>query len=81
MKTVLSNGEQINFSEISPEYLENKLSLDSFEGKIYREILDISSNASQQVKLHFPKILRRVGGYNLDLIEKRENVNLSKIIV
>ena len=81
LKTVLSNGEQINFSEISPEYLENKLSLDSFEGKIYREILDISSNASQQVKLHFPKILRRVGGYNLDLIEKRENVNLSKIIV
>ena len=81
LKTVLSNGEKINLSEIPTEYLENKLSLDSFEGKIYREILDISSKASQQVKLRFPKILRRVGGYNLDLIEKGKSVNLSKIIV
>ena len=43
--------------------------------------MDISSKSSQQVKLRFPKILRRVGGYNLDLIEKGKNVNLSKIIV
>ena len=81
MEIILSNGSKILCSENSLNELKTKLSLQSFEGLVYKSVVDISTRAAPEVKSRYPKILRRIGGYNLDLIHQSEPVNLSKIIV
>ena len=81
MEIILSNGNKILCAENSLNELKTKLSLQSFEGLVYKRVVDISTQAAPEVKSRYPKILRRIGGYNLDLIHQSEPVNLSKIIV
>ncbi len=81
MEIILSNGSKILCSENSLNELKTKLSLQSFEGMIYKSVVDISTRAAPEVKSRYPKILRRIGGYNLDLVRQSDPVNLSKIIV
>jgi len=81
MEIILSNGNKILCKENSLNELETKLSRQSLEGLIYKNVIDISSHATPEVKRRYPKILRRIGGYNLDLIRQSKPVNLSKIIV
>ncbi|MCL0031339.1 FAD-binding protein [Dehalococcoidia bacterium] len=81
MEIILSNGNKILCSENSLNELKTKLSFQSFEGMVYKSVVDISTRAAPEVKSRYPKILRRIGGYNLDLIPQSDPVNLSKIIV
>ena len=81
MNVVLSDGTQTSFQQLSIESLESKRRSQSLEGQIYRQINEIAVNASDEVEKRFPKILRRVGGYNLDLIQNNHALNLAKLAV
>ena len=81
MNVVLSDGTQTSFQQLSIESLESKRRSQSLEGQIYRQINEIAVNASDEVDKRFPKILRRVGGYNLDLIQNKHALNLAKLAV
>lgn len=81
MNVVLSEGSQAVFEQLSQGVLDSKLTSETFEGKIYRELNEIAQNAAAKVEERFPKILRRVGGYNLDLIQNSEVLNLAKLAV
>ena len=81
MNVVLSDGTQTSFQQLSIESLESKRRSQSLEGQIYRQINEIAVNASDEVDKRFPKILRRVGGYNLDLIQNNHALNLAKLAV
>ena len=81
MEVILSNGAKIRCSENSLDELKTKFSQQTFEGLVYKSVVDISTRAAAEVKSRYPKILRRIGGYNLDLISQSDPVNLSKIIV
>jgi FAD/FMN-containing dehydrogenase/Fe-S oxidoreductase len=91
LKTLLSNGETVVFSEISSEVYEAKTKLDTLEGRIYKTIFtELSSEeARAEIRNEFPKpeIHRRNTGYAVDaLIEtsvfttSEENINLSKLL-
>ncbi len=74
MQTILSDGSEASFSNVSPEEFHAKRQLSSLEGSIYQTIYDaLSSKAVQeQIKTNFPKaeIHRRNTGYAIDeLIE------------
>src|SRR5579875_136357 len=51
------------------------------EGRLYREILRIVEATRDEVARRFPKILRRVGGYNLDEFPPGGPINLAKLVV
>ena len=63
---VLSNGDEIVAEPISEEDLAIKCSGDSHEGHIYREICRIAAENEEEIRKRYPRILRRVAGYNLD---------------
>jgi FAD/FMN-containing dehydrogenase/Fe-S oxidoreductase len=47
-----------------------------------RDLLAIGAREAEEIEAHFPKVQRRVGGYNLDaLIPGRNDINLSHILV
>ena len=70
MDVVLSDGSQTKFSPVSGSELEQRIQRPGLEGDIYRGIPTIAADAAPEVDARFPKILRRVGGYNLDRLDQ-----------
>jgi FAD/FMN-containing dehydrogenase/Fe-S oxidoreductase len=72
LKALLSDGSTAVFSELAPEAFQEKLKLDSLEGKLYRQIHELLGKPEHQerIKKEFPKsqIRRRNTGYAIDLL-------------
>ena len=63
---VLSNTDEITASPISLEKLEAKKQRDTLEAHIYRELCRVCEDNAAEIRKRYPRILRRVAGYNLD---------------
>ncbi|GGW64070.1 FAD/FMN-containing dehydrogenase [Winogradskyella epiphytica] len=74
LKTLLSDGSEVEFSSLTIEEFQSKLELTTLEGDIYRTIYDeLKSKTTQdQIKHSFPKpsIHRRNTGYAIDELIK-----------
>ncbi|MDP6102587.1 MAG: FAD-linked oxidase C-terminal domain-containing protein, partial [Dehalococcoidia bacterium] len=81
LETVLSDGYLAQFGPITPFQLETKLHGDGLEGQIYRQVMEIANNNAEEVESRYPKLMRRVGGYNLDQLIDVPQVNFAKLIV
>ena len=75
---VLADGTQAHFGEVPPN------ESGGLEPPRYRELLErvraIAARESGQIATHFPKLLRRVGGYNLDAISP-DAFNAARLLV
>lgn len=78
---VLSDGRIASFENVSGDALDAKLRLGGLEGDIYRAVRDVAARAAPLVEANFPKVLRRVGGYNLDLVNDPDGLNLAQLMV
>ena len=82
-EVVLSDGSVVHFGPIDAEALARKRAERSLEGACYRVVQrsrahDIATRSSGGI----PKVLRRVGGYNLDEFVKADRpFNLAKLMV
>ncbi len=81
VEAVLSNGDTATFGPIKGEVLDTKLSGNTLEASIYRLLLEIAELNRDEIDRKFPKIQRRVSGYNLDELLKEGDVNLAKLLV
>ncbi|MEB2787321.1 FAD-binding oxidoreductase [Algoriphagus persicinus] len=79
-KVVLADDTVLHFKENSPEQYHSKISQSGREGEIYKEFQEIVARNLDEIKTKFPKVMRRVGGYNLDEFVNTDHWNLSKII-
>ncbi|MEL6922419.1 MAG: FAD-linked oxidase C-terminal domain-containing protein [Bacteroidota bacterium] len=80
LEVILADGTQLSLNEIDANTLLEKCALPTREGDIYRKVKDIVTQQSSQIESRFPKVMRRVQGYNLDELAGKEHWNLSKII-
>jgi FAD/FMN-containing dehydrogenase/Fe-S oxidoreductase len=81
LTVLLSDGSEVVLKDLSPESLENKRRADSPEGRIYREVARLAQEHRSEILARYPKIMRRVSGYNLDEFTKSQPFNLSRILV
>jgi FAD/FMN-containing dehydrogenase/Fe-S oxidoreductase len=79
-RVLLAGGEELHLKECSAEEYEQKSRQQGREGEIYRKFKDIVVRNSDEIKKRFPKVMRRVGGYNLDEFVYTDRWNLSKLI-
>ena len=79
-KVLLANGEVMECKELSPDEYEEKKRGDTREALIYTEFQKIVEENREEIDKRYPKIMRRVQGYNLDEFHKTERWNLSKLI-
>ena len=63
---VLANADEITALPISLEKLEIKKRGDTLAAHIYREVCRICADNASEIRKRYPRILRRVAGYNLD---------------
>jgi FAD/FMN-containing dehydrogenase/Fe-S oxidoreductase len=72
LETVLSDGSVVTFSEITSDAFIQKTSLETLEGRIYKQLYEALSQemVQQEIKKQFPKpdIHRRNTGYAIDAL-------------
>ena len=80
LEVVLADGSFTTLKPLSPQELEAKFAISSLEGEIYRKAFQIAQRNKDEIDQRFPKISRRVSGYNLDEVLKTPP-NLSRLAV
>ena len=78
---VLSDATRAHFQTLEPHELETRLRGEGLESDIYRGVLQIARENLTEIETRYPKIMRRVSGYNLDSFLGEEPVNLTKMVV
>jgi len=79
-RVLLADGTELLLKELSQEEFLQKAQQKNREGDIYRNFLEIIQQNQDEIKQRFPKVMRRVGGYNLDEFVYTDHWNLAKLI-
>ncbi len=79
---VLSDGSLAWFRPLEGPALDAACAGSSLEAACYREVRDIARRHADEIERRYPKVLRRVSGYNLDAFVRDDRpFNLAKLIV
>ena len=74
---ILASGTSARFGLVTPELLAEDTTL----GALARNLLALGRENAAEIAKRFPKLRRRVGGYNIDALATNEPVNLSHLLV
>jgi FAD/FMN-containing dehydrogenase/Fe-S oxidoreductase len=66
LKVLLADGSMVEARPLGDAELADKSHLENLEGRCCRMLRQLAAEHAAEIDRRFPKILRRVGGYNLD---------------
>jgi FAD/FMN-containing dehydrogenase/Fe-S oxidoreductase len=79
---VLSDGGVAHFRALTTQQLDEARRGESVEARAYRAVPELAATHAAEIDRRFPKVLRRVGGYNLDaFVDPARPVDLTKILI
>jgi FAD/FMN-containing dehydrogenase/Fe-S oxidoreductase len=82
LHVVLADGQVAHFRPLNAAELAAACSGESLEAGCYRTVRQVAIDCADEINSRFPKVLRRVGGYNLDeFVGPANGFNLAKLIV
>ncbi|MBK9108731.1 MAG: FAD-binding protein [Saprospiraceae bacterium] len=79
LEVLLADGTLLHCKDLTAPELEHKLEGIDRESDLYKSIFKIIQEHRAEIESGFPKVMRRVGGYNLDEFTGN-SWNLSKLI-
>lgn len=81
LDVILTDGSRSTLSRLSPKSIDHFSSQPNRLGHIYRTVTQVIQTHEEEIRQRFPKLLRRVSGYNLDALLPPEPIDLTKLIV
>ncbi len=78
---ILADGSEAVFGPLRRKDLASKLAGNGLEASIYRTALELGERHREEIDRRYPRIPRRVSGYNLDELLDPDEINLAKLIV
>ncbi|HVM48414.1 MAG TPA: FAD-linked oxidase C-terminal domain-containing protein [Candidatus Acidoferrum sp.] len=75
------DGDRMHVGETPPADLERLIQSRSAQGRIYAKLRDLRDTYAEQLRGHFPKLPRRVSGYNVDELLPEHNFNVARSLV
>ena len=81
MKVLLSDGTVVEFKALSSEEYAERAAGKSREAELLSTFKKIVETNREAIQEQYPKVLRRVQGYNLDSFVNGDRWNLAKIMV
>jgi FAD/FMN-containing dehydrogenase/Fe-S oxidoreductase len=82
LTVLLADGSVVKLQPLQPAELDARCARQDTEGNCYRTVRQLACTHAAEIEARFPRILRRVGGYNLDeFVPGREPFNLARIFV
>src|SRR3954452_20510526 len=80
-RVALSDGSVVDLRPLSGDELDAACTGDTLAARGYREVRRLAREHADEIGRRFPKILRRVGGYNLDAFVPGRRFNLADLFV
>ncbi len=81
IKAVLSNGERATFGQVDSAQIEERASTGGLQGDMYRTLASLGESERDEVLKRYPKIQRRVSGYNLDELIGGDGFDMARFVV
>jgi FAD/FMN-containing dehydrogenase len=81
LNVVLSNGDEAVFKPLDSATLLEQSRGSRLENRIYREIQALAIDHRDKILERYPKLMRRVSGYNLDEFIKDQPFSLARMVV
>ena len=82
LHVLLADGTLAWCRPLKKAELESASSGDSLEAACYREVRRLSTEHAAEIARRYPRVVRRVGGYNLDeFVDPARPFNLAKLVV
>ena len=82
LHVALADGSIAHLRPLSPDELARMCEADTLEGTCYRTVRRLAAECAEEIDRRYPKILRRVGGYNLDeFVRDDDSFNLARLLV
>ncbi|MDO8681306.1 MAG: FAD-linked oxidase C-terminal domain-containing protein, partial [Acidobacteriota bacterium] len=79
---VFADGSVARLGALAPEELAAACAGESLLARCYETVRRLGSTCADEIERRFPKVLRRVGGYNLDeFVDPARPVDLTKILI
>ncbi len=79
---VLSDGSVVDFGSLTPADLDAASTGSSLAARCYRAVREVTTEHAGEIERRFPKVVRRVGGYNLDeFIRPGQPFDMTKLLV
>ncbi|TPQ36292.1 FAD-binding oxidoreductase [Bradyrhizobium guangdongense] len=80
MEAALADGTLMQFGEVPRDLTDVNASADA--RALFRDMLDLGAREADEIAERFPKVQRRVGGYNLDaLVPRNAPNNMAHLLV
>jgi FAD/FMN-containing dehydrogenase/Fe-S oxidoreductase len=70
LDVILADGSRAEFGPVTRADWDRRAESRTLEGRIYGGVQNIVRENAHEIRQRFPHILRRVSGYNLDLVEQ-----------
>lgn len=80
MRVLLADGTELELGPLNRAELAAKVADQGREGRLYREVTRIVRENEAEIESRYPKVMRRVGGYNLDELVGDGPFNLAKLV-
>jgi FAD/FMN-containing dehydrogenase/Fe-S oxidoreductase len=81
-EVILSDGSIAQLRPLNSSELRSAMATDTLESQCYRVVRELADTHRDEINRRFPKVLRRVGGYNLDEFTRADRpFNLAKLMV
>jgi len=82
LEVILYDGTQLSLTgSIADAEIGATIARGGREGELYSRIRELRDQSADSVRAHFPKLPRRVSGYNLDELMPERGFNLARAIV
>jgi len=82
LEVILYDGTQLSLTgSIADAEIGAAIARGGREGELYSRIRELRDRSADSVRAHFPKLPRRVSGYNLDELMPERGFNLARAIV
>src|SRR5205823_8737942 len=66
LNVLLSDGKPASFGPVSASEWEGRAEANTLEGRLYRGLREVVTANAAEIERRFPRIIRRVSGYNLE---------------
>src|SRR5262249_15618928 len=81
LDVLLYDGTRMHVAPLQPDALADVLEGTNREATIYRALLDLRDRYADEIRARYPRIPRRVSGYNLDQLLPENGFNVAKALV
>jgi FAD/FMN-containing dehydrogenase/Fe-S oxidoreductase len=81
LRCLLADGSEVVLRDLAAGELEARCRADGLEGQVYREVRRLVGQHADEIRARYPRIMRRVSGYNLDELVKSQPFGLHRLAV